>query len=525
MDVLIWLFRLFRGIFRLFGWGNGDPRRQGTHGTSRWAKRWEQWWHGALTGEGVLLGHGAFWRKLRFSTDGMVMVFAAMGAGKGLGIVIPSLLTYRGSMLVTDPKGENYAITRRQRATFGKVRMLNPSDLMHSDRYNPMDMIRAGTDTEVDDAAALAALMVKPDSTEGHWDTKAQSILKALLLHTLREPPASRTLATVRRLSSGQKETLIATLEDIANASPSLAAREIAASSITSSIDSNGNFSPEFGSILSNLQKATEPWSAGAAAGKLSSSSTFQLSDLTDSTVTLYLCVDEEFLDTYDRWLRVMVGCVLKTLTRAKAKRPERKVVLMLDEVAVLGRLDTLEKQSGLLRAYCTPVLIWQNLPQIIEIYGDKAKSFLSNATARVFFGVNDNDTAEYVASMLGHTTTLSSSSGVSKGAGQETRSHQEGQAESGYWLLDPAEVQRLPVKRLIVKLRGMPYPILGRRLDYRYVWSWRGLWDNWKAGPPPGMNNEPTPPADTEQVKPEFEMGVPRPSRGRSLSVAAPGA
>lgn len=532
MDVLIWLFRLIALPFRLTFWVCGgmqsamagrDARKRGTHGTARWAHRWEQWWHGTLTGHGVVLGRGAFRRILRFPTDGMVMVFAAMGAGKGLGVVIPTLLSYPGSMVVTDPKGENYAITRRRRTAFGKVRMLNPTDLVHSDRLNPFDMIRRGSLTEVDDAAALAALMIKPDGRESHWDDKAASILKALILHTLQEPPASRTLATVRRLSSGMRESFIATLEEIAANSPSLAAREIAAGALTSAVSDNGDFSPEFGSILSNLQKATEPWSAGTPGGRLSASSTFSLNELTEGVTTLFLCVDEDLLDTYDRWLRVMVGCVLKTLTRAKGQRPEHKVVLMLDEVAVLGRLDTLEKQSGLLRAYCTPVLIWQTLPQIFRVYGDDAKAFLSNATARVFFGVNDNDTAEYVATMIGNTTTLSSSMGVSQNeARREARSHSENKSESGYWLLDPAEIQRLPLTRVIIKLRGMPFPILGGRLDYRRIRRWRGLWDPWTSGSP-GLNAEPVMPDDLPPLGTDPTIPLPSPQTSTGRYATAP--
>lgn len=496
-------------------------RKGGSHGSSRWARRWEQWWHGALTGEGVILGRGAFRRLLRFSSDGLVMVFAATGAGKGLGIVIPSLLTYRGSMLVTDPKGENYAVTRRHRGTFGHIRMLNPNDLAHSDRYNPMDIIRAGSATEADDAAALAGLMVKPDARESHWDDKATSILKALILHTLQQPPASRTLASVRRLSVGSKETFIETLEEIAAHSPSTAAKEIASGAITSAIDSDGNFSPEFSSILSNLQKATEPWSAGAPAGVLSSSSTFSLNDLTGDITTLYLCVDEDLLEVYDRWLRVMVGCTLKTLTRAKAQRTKRKVVLLLDEAAVLGPLDVLEKQAGLLRAYCTPVLIWQNLPQMTRVYGEAAaKTFLANASARVFFGVNDNDTAQYVATMVGNTTTLSSSSGVSTSGLGGAASRQEGQSESGYWLLDASEVQR-SLTRTIIKLRNVDFPIKGKRIDYRKVWRWRGLWDPWTGKPPQGLNHAPVLPKDTDNDVANRPPLPPQTSRSRSDQAA----
>ncbi|MGY5780295.1 type IV secretory system conjugative DNA transfer family protein [Rhizobium sp. LEGMi135b] len=475
-----WILRL------LFRASRQRRRKGGSHGSSRWATRWEQLRRGAITGEGVILGRGAFRRFLRFSSDGMVMVFASMGSGKGLGVVIPSLLTYRGSMVVTDPKGENYDIARRRRSAFGKVRMLNPTNLEHSDRYNPIDIIRVGTPNEADDAAALAALMIKPDAREAHWDDKASSMLKALILHTLQEPAESRTLAAVRRLSVGTPHVFLATLETIAHESPSLAAREIAAGFLTSALEPGGSFSAEFKSILSNLQKATEPWSAGSPAGVLSSSSTFDMSELTTETSTLFLCVDEDVLTVYERWLRVMVGCALKTLTRAKTAPPKRKVVLLLDEVAVLGRLDPLERQSGLLRAFCTPVLIWQNLPQIHEVYGRGAEAFLANASARVFFGVNDNHTATYVANMLGNMTTLSSSSGVSQsGELWDSGNRQKGQSESGYWLLDPAEVQRLPLTRAVIKFRNVPYSILGRRIDYRKVCRWRGQWDRWRGASP----------------------------------------
>lgn len=495
------LWWLARGLLtlplRLAGFGGSRRKAQGS---ARWSTRWEQWWYGAIRGEGVLLGRGAWGRLVRFSSDGMVMVFAAMGAGKGLGVVIPTLLTYRGSMVVTDPKGENYAITRRQRAKFGKVWMLNPSDLAHSERFNPLDMVRRGSSQEADDAEALARLMVIPDTWASHWDDKAVSLIKGLILHVLAtEPAPSRTLSTVRRLSAGLRETFVANLTHMAGHSPSAAAREILGGVLTSAVDSSGDFSEEFQSVLSNVQKATEPWSATAPAGTLSSSSTIRLTDLLNETGTLFLCVDEELLEVYSRWLRVMVGCTLKTLTRAKGYKPKRKVMLLLDEVAVLGRLDVLEKQSGLLRAYCTPVLIWQNLPQIAKIYGDNAAAFLANASARLFFGVNDSETAAYVATMLGHSPARSTSSSVSlNGTGWDTRSRSHSQSDGSYWLLDSSEIQRLPLTKIIAKLRNCPFPIFGKRLDYRRMWRWRGKWDKWE-GTPKGFTNVPQLPKNTD--------------------------
>lgn len=474
MRLLIWLVRL---LSRYYCWRT-RARKGPPHGSARFATTSEIRRARLTRGSGPIIGRIPHGPLIRFVQDGLMMVFAATGAGKGLGIVIPTLLDYEGSILVTDPKGENYAITAHRRRTFGAVYMLNPSNLAESDRWNPMDMIRTGTPMEADDAKALAKLMVKPDAREAHWDDKATSLLTALILHTLRAPPELRNLAHVRRLSVGGTEAMRATLEDIAGGDSVMAA-EIAAGFLCQIPQKPVAKAGEFESILSNVQKATEPWSSGSPAGQLSAYSTFQLSELTSCTATLFLCVDEELLAVYDRWLRVMTGCVITQLTRAKhAPRTGPKVLLLLDEVAVLGPLESLQRQSGLLRAYCTPVLIWQNLPQVRMVYGEASDAFLANATCRVFFGVNDNQTAEYAAELLGQATTHSRSWSRSGAEGSLTASQrQSGTAESGYGLMDAAEVQRLPPRRLIAKLRDVAYPLCVRRIDYRNKRRWRGTY------------------------------------------------
>lgn len=492
MDVLKALGLLVSLIFKALAWllkgafritfGRTARRKGAAHGTARWANWWEQLWGGVLTGHGVILGRGAFGRLVRFSRDGLVMVFANTGTGKGLGIVVPTLLTYPGSMVVTDPKSENFAITSRHRGTLGKIRVLNPLELGKSDCLNPMDVIRRGSYLEVDDAAALARLMVKPDAKESHWDDKAVTAVKCLILHALYQPPENRTLAYVRKLSAGEGGTFAETMQEIADTSPSLAARDLSRTIMRSAFKPDGAMSDEFASVFSNVDKATESWADTAPSGMMALMSTFRLEELLEGTTTLYICVPEEFLNHYSRWMRVMVGCVLNTLTRQKEYTPRHKVMLLLDEVRVLGRLEQLEEQAGLLRAYCTPVLIWQNLPQVQAVYRDGADAFLSTATCRAFFGTEDATTGAYVASMLGNTTTLSTSVGTSQASDAWLQQqHQQGQAESGYWLLDPAEVQRLRLDRAIIKTRGVAFPIMAKRIDYRKVWGWKGRWDNWR--------------------------------------------
>jgi hypothetical protein len=62
---------------------------------------------------GRLRGAGPLYRL------GHILTVAPTGAGKGVGAVIPNLLTYQGSAFVLDIKGENFRVTARARAEMG----------------------------------------------------------------------------------------------------------------------------------------------------------------------------------------------------------------------------------------------------------------------------------------------------------------------------------------------------------------------------------------------------------------------
>ena len=410
----------------------------------------------------------------------MVTVFAPMGAGKGVGIVIPNLLTYKGSIVCTDIKGENRTITERQRKRLGKVRALDTLKPHCSDKFNPLDMVRTGTYHERDDAEAIAKLMVMPDGHESHWDSKAEGMIACLVLYTVRLEPARRTLAQIRNFSTLPPESFKELLQTIGHEGPSAAA-ELAASFLAM------ESSEEFKSVLSNVEKATRVWTAGGPAAHVTSESTFDLGELIEQTTTLYLVVDEEKLSVYAGFLRVMVGCAINALTRAKSrKRPKHKVLLLLDEAAALGSLEPLERGVGYLRAYCTPMLIFQDLHQLRALYR-RAGSFLANSTCKVFFNVADLEAARFVSEMLGQTTSVARSEGTSQANTDIVRQQMSsGISEAGRWLLDPSEVLRLPGKRSIVLFRSdiLRYAVLATKVNYRdwrYI-RWWGRYDRWPA-------------------------------------------
>lgn len=535
------LGRLAAGFAWVLRVSSTDHRLQGALGTARWATWSELFWAGVYRGRGPVVGRSRFGRLMRFTRDGTVQVFGAMGSGKGIGVVIPTLLDYPGSIVVTDVKGENVAITARDRARRGDVVKFDPSDLAHSARFNPIDMIRVGSDHEQDDARMLAELMVVRDSSEGHWSTKSLSLLAALILHVVHDPdPVRRTLAQVRRLSVQDLRTFRATLEEIATRSPASLAQSAAQGFLRSIDPDDARTTPELQSIMSDLDKATEPWTEGTPTGRLSAETTFHLERITGpEVVTVYFCVDEEKLAAYGRWLRVMTGCTLAALMRAKRTgRPKHKVVLLLDEVFILGRLEPLERAAGLLRAYCTPVLIWQSVPQARAVYGEGADAFIANANCRVFLATNDQVTASHVTQLCGQTGVRTRSQGVSQSSDAWLRENRsEGQNEGGYWLIDPSEVQRLPPETAIVKMGHVSFPIRAYRANYLSRLRWWGRYDRWEPGarapiparhptnypgpppaPPPGRAAVTNPRSDAgASVPPPAARSAPPPGSGAS--------
>jgi type IV secretion system protein VirD4 len=134
-------------------------RKPTTFGSAAWAS-WPQLVRaGVWRGRNGLIVGKAWGRLLRFRGEGALLVAAPQGSGKGAGIVVPNLLDYPGSVICTDPKGENAHITGRHRATLGPVFRLDAISPATSHRFNPFDMVRLGTEMEFDDAEMLADLI------------------------------------------------------------------------------------------------------------------------------------------------------------------------------------------------------------------------------------------------------------------------------------------------------------------------------------------------------------------------------
>ena len=135
-------------------------KRVTTYGSARWAETREFREAGLLGQDGVLLGR---WRDhyLRHDGSSMFSLLCADRSGKGVGLVVPTLLTWPGSGIVHDTKGENWTLTAGWRAGFGRVLLFDPTNAA-SAAYNPLLEVRRG-EWEVRDVQNIADVLVDPE--------------------------------------------------------------------------------------------------------------------------------------------------------------------------------------------------------------------------------------------------------------------------------------------------------------------------------------------------------------------------
>ncbi len=191
-------------------WRAREVKRATTYGSARWADAREVRKAGLLHPDGVLLGrwHGAY---LRHHGPEHVLCFAPTRSGKGVGLVVPTLLTWPGSCIVHDIKGENWTLTAGWRARFGRVVLFDPTNVQ-SHAYNPLLEVRRG-EWEVRDVQNIADVLVDPEGAlekRNHWEKTSHSLLVGTILHVLyaettRHSPASPISSPIRSAPSRKR--------------------------------------------------------------------------------------------------------------------------------------------------------------------------------------------------------------------------------------------------------------------------------------------------------------------------------
>uniref|UniRef100_B0T6J6 TRAG family protein n=1 Tax=Caulobacter sp. (strain K31) TaxID=366602 RepID=B0T6J6_CAUSK len=349
-------------------WRARESGKSSAFGTARWAIPREVRAAGLLGPDGVILGRldKAY---LRHDGPEHVLCFAPTRSGKGVGLVVPSLLTWPGSAIVHDIKGENWTLTAGFRATFGKVLLFDPTN-PGSSAYNPLLEIRRGV-FEVRDVQNVADILVDPEGSldkRSHWEKTSHSLLVGTILHVLYAEP-DKTLAGVAAFLSDPQRTIEQTLDAMMR-TPHLGAdgpHPVVASAARELKNKSDN---ERSGVLSTAMTFLGLYRDPTVA-QVTRRCDWRIADLVDGgPCTLYLVVPPSDISRTKPLVRLLLNQIGRRLTEQLADTAGRqRVLLMLDEFPALGRLDFFESALAFMAGYgLKAFLIAQSLRSALDV-------------------------------------------------------------------------------------------------------------------------------------------------------------
>src|SRR5580704_1406909 len=447
-------------------WRAREAKAVTTYGSARWATRKEVRSAGLLGPDGVVLGRFAR-EYLRHDGPEHVLSFAPTRSGKGVGLVIPTLLTWPGSAIDHDIKGENWQLTAGFRARFGRVALFDPTN-PKSSAYNPLLEVRRG-DTEVRDVQNVADILVDPEGAlerRNHWEKTSHSLLVGAILHVL-YAGADKTLAGVANFLSDPAREIEKVLQ-VMMSTPHLGDRPhpVVASVARDLLNKSEN---ERSGVLSTAMSFLGLYRDPIIA-KVTSRCDWRIADLVecDRPATLYLVVPPSDISRTKPLVRLVLNQIGRRLTEELyAKGRRHRLLLMLDEFPALGRLDFFESALAFMAGYgLKSFLIAQSLYQIEKAYGAN-NAILDNCHVRVAFATNDERTARRVSDALGTATEMRAMKNyaghrLSPWLGHLMVSRQE----TARPLLTPGEIMQLPPDEELVLVSGWP-PIRAKKARY----------------------------------------------------------
>ena len=453
-------------------WRSRLARRVTTYGSARWADPVEIDKAGLTGPAGVFLGRvpskdGAY---LRHEGPEHVMAFAPTRSGKGVGLVVPTLLSWPGSAVIHDIKGENWSLTGGWRSRFSHCLLFNPTDAK-SAAYNPLLEVRRG-EHEVRDVQNIADILVDPEGAlerRNHWEKTSHALLVGAILHVL-YAGEDKTLRGVANFLSDPACPFEATLHrmmttrhlgDEVHPVVASAAREVLNKS-------DNERSGVLSTAMSFLGLYRDPTVA-----EVTSRCDWRIADLisTQHPVSLYLVVPPSDISRTKPLIRLILNQIGRRLTESldgsDGIERRHKLMLMLDEFPALGRLDFFESALAFMAGYgLRAFLIAQSLNQIDKAYGPN-HSILDNCHVRIAFATTDERTAKRISDSLGTATELRAQRNYAGHRLAPWLGHlMVSRQETARPLLTPGEVMQLPPDDAVVMVSGHP-PIRARKLRY----------------------------------------------------------
>ena len=501
------------------------PRRRPLHGEARFAGKKEIEQAGLLGEGGIILGRLGS-RYLVLPGQQGVELEAPPRSGKGVGLVIPNLLNWPGSTIVSDIKGENFLRTAGfRRANGQEVHLFDPlSERERSARWNPLGYVSEIPYRCIDDLQRIGTMLFPdPHAGDPFWTSSARSLFLGIALYLFETEGATRTLGEVLRQGmASDDEGFQKHWKRVIDACER-AGYPLSQEAVQSLYDVIDLAPTTASSIRKTFTSRLDLW-LNPMIDAATSANDFDLRDLRKRPISVYVQINPDNIARLQPLLNLFFQQAIGLQTRELPENNpalRHQVLLMLDEFPALGRIPVIAESTAFLPGYnVRTVVIVQSNSQLIEKYGvEGAKSIRKMLAARIVFPPKEFEDAEAVSRELGTYTVQQKniSRPIWGGAG---KSPSVSISEQPRRLLLPQEVKELGTDRMILFYEGLR-PVLAQR-----IYFFRDKYFAKRELPPPEVPKlaiaraaAPRPPAVAAPKANPTGSIRPAPSDGHSLS------
>lgn len=371
------------------------------------------------------------------------IALAPTRSGKTAGFVIPTALSFKGSLIIADPKGELETLLAEPLKKAGKtVYALDWSDEKAKDAWNPLSLkvfpsVFTSFGEAERQAERIAAMLVgQKGQTEDHWETNAKKHIAALILFSVylgelselrldprdpqsikdfndfHEPHLSKVYhfiakdVDVAKLLTGDEEALTSAKQNLEELI-TYAAHVHAPARILNDLSAWRNAPDnEAGSHMTTFLSKLQIWRSQAVEGATRRCS-FEWQDLRDSPCAIFI----KFPQRDAQSLGVLTALFFETFFGWSLDIPRKPlecpIAILADEFGSLPKInlmtDFLSKGAGM------GTVIWiivQDFAQIKKTYDDKGfDTIKTNCSYLLIYAQNNYNTQKELSQMTGKTT------------------------------------------------------------------------------------------------------------------------